>query len=66
MSQVKIQFESELDFNKLILEKIMFMNSVDAENELRKLFPTEEVNVFVDRGGNMRISVGNVNLVVKS
>ena len=65
MSNIEIEFGSEMDFNKLILEKIAFMDSLSAEDELKKIFPKEDVSVFIDRGGNANVSVGPVSVRVR-
>ena len=52
--------------NEKILEKIYFATDYEASLAFKAGFPNLEVNVFTDRGGNRRISVGDVSLTIKN
>ena len=53
------------DFNDLVMNRILFKNDFEAKETLEKMFPDEEVHVFTDRGGNTRITVGEVKVSIK-
>lgn len=58
------------DFNDLVVERFLEVynstsNLTEAKETLEQMFPGHDVIVFVDRGGRMVLSVGDVLLRIK-
>lgn len=58
--------KDNVDFNDLVVERVLYHSDADAEEILKQMFPDKAVDVFTDRGGNRVISVDNVSVRVAS
>lgn len=54
------------NFDDLVMNRILFLSDEQATETLKQMFPKEDVHVFTDRGGNTRITVGEVKVDIKA